>query len=69
MKKTRPSFSRQWGWPIALAVLTVFGLLSALLGEGGIWWWLSWATLAAPLLVIVHHVHRSRHPQSRRRSD
>jgi len=51
---------RQWGWPIGLAALTVFGLLSALLGEGGIWWWLSWLTLATPLLAIVHHAHRSR---------
>ena len=32
-----------WRWPLVLAGLTLFGLLSALLGEGGVWWVLSWA--------------------------
>ena len=58
MKRSHATFRRQWSWPIALAVLTVFGLLSALLGEGGIWWGLSWAALAIPLLVIARHVVR-----------
>lgn len=56
MKSHRSTFRRQWSWPIGLALLTIFGLLSALLGEGGIWWILSWAALAFPLLVIVRHV-------------
>jgi hypothetical protein len=30
-----------------------FGLLSALLGQGGIWWVLSWVAMAVPLLVIA----------------
>ncbi|MHA3790462.1 hypothetical protein [Sphingomonas sp. YL-JM2C] len=55
MKRHPSGFARQWGAPIALAVLTLFGLLSALIGEGGIWWWLSWATLAAPLIVIARY--------------
>lgn len=55
MTRRRASFTRQWRWPIALAAVTLFGLLSALLGEGGIWWWLSWAALAAPLLVILRY--------------
>jgi hypothetical protein len=42
-----------WRWPAILAALTIFGLLSALLGEGGVWWGLSWAALAMPLLVIA----------------
>jgi hypothetical protein len=46
-------FRRQWLWPIALSLVTVFGLLAALTGEGGIWWALSWLMLAVPLLVIV----------------
>lgn len=54
------TFAAQWGWPIGLAALTLFGLLSALIGEGGIWWRLSWAALAAPLLVIAHHLRRAR---------
>lgn len=45
--------SRVWRWPLVLAALTLFGLLSALLGEGGWWWGLSWLALATPLLVIV----------------
>ncbi len=35
-----------WGWPLVLAGLVTFGLLSALLGQGGIWWVLSWIALA-----------------------
>lgn len=49
----RYGLSQIWRWPVVLAVLTVFGLLSALLGQGGVWWVLSWIALAIPLLVIV----------------
>lgn len=42
-----------WPWPIALGVLTAFGLLSALLGQHGIWLALSWAALSLPLIVTV----------------
>lgn len=45
--------SSAWHWPAALALLTLFGLLSALLGEGGIWWVLSWIALGIPLLTVV----------------
>lgn len=48
-------FTRVWRWPLVIAALTIFGLLSALLGEGGIWWWLSWAALLMPLAVILRH--------------
>ena len=44
---------RIWRWPIMLALLTMFGLLSALIGQGGVWWVLSWIMLTIPLLVIV----------------
>ncbi|WP_438276358.1 hypothetical protein [Nitrobacter sp.] len=50
---TRQSSYRIWRWPTAIAASSVFGLLSALLGQGGIWWALSWAALAIPLLVAV----------------
>ncbi|MFI4980961.1 MAG: hypothetical protein ACHQIO_11470 [Nevskiales bacterium] len=41
--------------PLLLAVLTLFGLLAALLGEG--WWWpLSWIALGSPLLTLVWHL-------------
>lgn len=42
-----------WRWPSVIAALSTFGLLSALLGQGGIWWALSWVALAIPLLVSV----------------
>lgn len=48
-----------WRWPLVLAVLTVIGLLSALLGEGGLFWMLSWLALSVPLLVMVWAVLRS----------
>lgn len=47
------AFGRIWRWPTVIAVLSIFGLLSALLGQGGIWWPLSWIALSIPLLVIV----------------
>ncbi|WP_212376725.1 hypothetical protein [Acetobacter persici] len=42
-----------WTWPIALGLLTLFGLLSALLGQHGVWLVLSWAALSIPLIVTV----------------
>jgi hypothetical protein len=50
------SFRRQWGWPLALTLLTVIGLISALIGEGGVWWLLSWIALSMPLLVPLRHM-------------
>jgi hypothetical protein len=52
--------SAVWRWPLVLAGLTLFGLLSALLGEGGVWWVLSWIALATPLIVAVVCLARSR---------
>lgn len=56
MTRHRSLHRRQWTWPIALAILTIFGLLSALLGDGGAWWGLFWTVLAIPILVILRHV-------------
>ncbi len=56
--RPRSAFLHVWGWPLALALLSVFGLLSALLGQGGIWWLLSWIALAAPLAVILRCLWR-----------
>jgi hypothetical protein len=47
-----------WRWPTILAGLTTAGLLSALLGQRGIWLVISWALLAIPLAVIVGCVQR-----------
>lgn len=65
-REQEAGFKRQWGWPIILAGLTLFGLLSALLGEGGIWWWMSWIALSVPLLVIARHWPLSRFFRDRR---
>ncbi|ANN78702.1 hypothetical protein [Bordetella flabilis] len=46
-----------WRAPLVLVVLTVFGLLAALLGTE-VWHWASWAALAVPLVVIVYYTLR-----------
>ena len=43
----------QWIIPAALGLITVLGLLSALIGEGGIWWTFSWVALAVPCACSV----------------
>jgi hypothetical protein len=45
-------FLRMWGAPILLAILTVIGLLSALLGDG-VWDTLSAVTLGVPVLCCA----------------
>jgi hypothetical protein len=54
-----------WRWPAAIALLTIFGLLSALLGQGGVWWVLSWVALAVPLALILYFIHMRRRPAAR----
>ncbi|MBR0843061.1 hypothetical protein JQ607_22890 [Bradyrhizobium liaoningense] len=49
-----------WRWPALLAVLSIVGLLSALLGQTGLWLPLSWIALAAPLAVAAICIGRSR---------
>lgn len=49
------SFWQIWLAPLLLAVLTVFGLLSALLGVG-VWHWLAWSALALPLVVVTWYL-------------
>lgn len=44
-----------WGAPLILALISVFGLLAALLGTG-IWYILSWIALIVPLAIIVKKV-------------
>jgi len=39
-----------WRAPIMLAILTVFGLLAALL-KAGVWHWAAWLALAVPIVV------------------
>lgn len=48
---------RVFAIPVLLALLSAFGLLSALLGDG-VWDALSWLTLGALIVTIVRHVAR-----------
>lgn len=48
-------FFRQWSAPLVIALTTAFGLFSALLSEGGVWWVLSWIALSLPLLVVLRY--------------
>ncbi|WP_236844495.1 hypothetical protein [Bordetella sp. 15P40C-2] len=43
-----------WGWPIALGLISIFGLLAALLGTG-LWHWASWLSFTALLALIVRY--------------
>jgi hypothetical protein len=45
-------FRKVYGPAIAISVITIYGLLSALLGDG-IWDELSWVALTIPLAVII----------------
>jgi hypothetical protein len=48
-------FKKVYGRPLMLAVVSLIGLLSALVGDG-IWNALSWFCLGTPVLVIVRHL-------------
>lgn len=50
-------FRRVWGMPILLGLLTAFGLLAALLGQGA-WHWLAWLAIATPIAVMAYHLCR-----------
>ncbi len=41
---------------MALAALTLFGLLSALLGQQGLWLWLAWLALGLPVAVLLAYL-------------
>ncbi len=45
-------FRKVYGPAVVIAVITLYGLLSALLGDG-MWDALSWVALAVPLAVIA----------------
>ena len=46
-----------WGMPLLLAVLTLAGVLAALLGEG-VWRWMCWGALCVPVGVGVYFALR-----------
>jgi hypothetical protein len=55
----RSDFRRVFGVPLVIAAISVFGLLSALFGDGA-WDAASWFALGVPLAVIAWHVVRAR---------
>lgn len=52
-------FRRVWAWPLALALLSASGLISALVSDhwGDIW---AWFALGLPLAVMARHGLRGR---------
>ena len=56
-------FRRVWAIPTALAVLTVVGLLSALLGEQVMWKAFAWALLTVPVVTCYWLWWRPRRPR------
>ncbi|MGY8632459.1 hypothetical protein RAD15_08170 [Bradyrhizobium sp. 14AA] len=57
---SRRSLVLIWRWPVLLAGSSLFGLLSALLGQTGLWLPMSWIALATPLAVAAICIGRSR---------
>lgn len=47
--KSPSAFRKVWGAPLLLSVLTLIGLLSALLGEHAVWKTAGWLSLAVPV--------------------
>ena len=48
-----------WRIPIALAMLTVLGLMLALVGHPS-WHWITWLALAVPIAMGLWHALRRR---------
>ncbi|HKX30400.1 MAG TPA: hypothetical protein VJ302_22100 [Blastocatellia bacterium] len=51
-----------WGAPIMLGALSAVGLMAALLADG-LWDAVSWAALAAPVLVCLRCIWRKQSPE------
>ncbi len=53
-------FRKVYGPAAVIAVITLYGLLSALFGDG-VWDELSWVALSIPLAIIVWKYSRASH--------
>jgi type IV secretory pathway TrbD component len=51
----KSNFKKIWFMPLLLSMLILFGLLAALLGIG-LWYWLAWAAMIIPLVIICAKV-------------
>ncbi|EDM34928.1 hypothetical protein PBAL39_00310 [Pedobacter sp. BAL39] len=54
MQQKNKSFMKLWGMPILLSVITIIGLLLAIMGLG-IWHLLSWVFLSYPVYVMIRY--------------
>jgi len=45
-------FMRIWGWPVAIAIVTLAGLIAGLAGDGR-WDWLAALCLGLPVVLSV----------------
>ena len=45
-------FMRIWGWPVAIAIVTLTGLIAGLAGDGR-WDWLAALCLGLPVVLSV----------------
>lgn len=61
----KSSFWHVWSMPLILGILSLFGLVSALIGDG-LMDFLSWLTLGIPLIVIGWFIRRPRANQKHR---
>jgi len=52
-------FRKVYGAAIIIAVITIYGLLSALFGDG-LWDEVSWVALSIPLAIIVWNYSRAK---------
>nr|WP_294875523.1 hypothetical protein [uncultured Pedobacter sp.] len=54
MKNNNNVFFKVWGIPILLGVITIIGLLSAIMGVG-VWHIVSWIALSIPVYVMFRY--------------
>lgn len=60
----KPSFMQMWGAPLAIAIMTLIGLVAGLVGDGG-WDLLAALALGVPVLLAAWLGLRRRKPVSR----
>ncbi|ATP55841.1 hypothetical protein CPT03_04850 [Pedobacter ginsengisoli] len=54
MKERNNVFLKVWGMPILLSVVTIIGLISAIMGLG-VWHFISWMALSIPVYIMIRY--------------